>query len=66
MSVASCPDSALPSGKPVLANPDFVERVKQDLPLNEPDPARFFGGYKRGYTGYSKIALSANVNDANE
>jgi N-ethylmaleimide reductase len=42
-------------GKPVLANPDFVERMKRDLPLNEPDPATFFGGDEHGYTDYPTI-----------
>jgi N-ethylmaleimide reductase len=43
-------------GRWVLANPDFVERVKGDLPFNEADPATFFGGDAHGYTDYPTVA----------
>jgi 2,4-dienoyl-CoA reductase-like NADH-dependent reductase (Old Yellow Enzyme family) len=39
-------------GRWILANPDFVERVKRDLPFNEADPKTFFGGDEHGYTDY--------------
>lgn len=35
-----------------LANPDLVTRLKNDLPLNEPDPSSFYGGDHQGYTDY--------------
>lgn len=35
-----------------LANPDFVERFRRRAPLNEPDPATFYGGGAVGYTDY--------------
>lgn len=35
-----------------LANPDLVERFKNDLPLNQPDMATFYGGDEKGYTDY--------------
>jgi len=35
-----------------LANPDFVERFRRGAPLNEPDPATFYGGGAIGYTDY--------------
>jgi len=35
-----------------LANPDLVERLRRDAPLNSPDPATFYGGDERGYTDY--------------
>jgi N-ethylmaleimide reductase len=35
-----------------LANPDLVERLRRDAPLNHPDPSTFYGGDERGYTDY--------------
>ena len=35
-----------------LANPDLVARVRAGAPLNEADPATFYGGGARGYTDY--------------
>ncbi|MBX9617220.1 MAG: alkene reductase [Caulobacteraceae bacterium] len=42
-------------GVPVLANPDLVERWKQDAPLNTPDKATFYGGGAEGYTDYPTL-----------
>ncbi|HEV7601675.1 MAG TPA: alkene reductase [Bradyrhizobium sp.] len=39
-------------GKPFLANPDLVERLKRGAPLNAPDKATFYGGGAEGYTDY--------------
>jgi hypothetical protein len=39
-------------GRYVLANPDYLERVRAGAPLNEPDPATFYSGDERGYTDY--------------
>lgn len=39
-------------GVPYLANPDLVERFRQNAPLNEPDEDTFYGGDERGYTDY--------------
>lgn len=39
-------------GTPFLANPDLVERLKRDLPLNTPDHNTFYGGGQRGYVDY--------------
>jgi N-ethylmaleimide reductase len=39
-------------GKPYIANPDLVERLKRGAPLNTPDAATFYGGYAKGYTDY--------------
>src|SRR5713101_7203471 len=39
-------------GKPFLANPDLVERLKRGAPLNAPDKATFYGGGAKGYTDY--------------
>ncbi|MCL2076477.1 MAG: alkene reductase [Betaproteobacteria bacterium] len=42
-------------GQMVLANPDFVERLKANAPMNAADPATFFGGSARGYTDYPTL-----------
>lgn len=39
-------------GAPLLATPDFVERLAEGAPLNTPDRASFYGGDDRGYTDY--------------
>jgi N-ethylmaleimide reductase len=39
-------------GKLFLANPDLVERLRRDAPLNAPDEATFYGGDAHGYTDY--------------
>ena len=39
-------------GVPFIANPDLVERFKQDAPLNEADSKTFYGGTDKGYTDY--------------
>ncbi|KAE8765054.1 alkene reductase [Georgenia thermotolerans] len=48
-------------GRPVLANPDLVRRWREDLPLNEPDPATFYGGDDRGYNDYPLADAAAGV-----
>lgn len=42
-------------GKPFIANPDLVERLKKGAPLNEPDKATFYGGGAKGYTDYPTL-----------
>jgi N-ethylmaleimide reductase len=39
-------------GAPLLATPDFVERLQEGVPLNTPDRASFYGGDDRGYIDY--------------
>lgn len=39
-------------GQMVLANPDFVERLKTNAPMNDADRTTFFGGTAQGYTDY--------------
>ena len=47
-------------GRPFLANPDLVERLKTGTPLDVPDPATFFApgpkGMAQGYTDYPSAA----------
>ncbi|WP_438495268.1 alkene reductase [Paenibacillus sp. IHBB 3054] len=44
-----------PIGVWSLANPDFVERLKAGAPLNEADPATFYGAGSKGYTDYPTL-----------
>ena len=42
-------------GKPFIANPDLVERLREGAPLNTPDKATFYGGGAKGYTDYPAL-----------
>lgn len=48
-------------GQFVLANPDFIARLKANAPLNAADRGTFFGGTAKGYTDYPLLheALAA-------
>ncbi len=46
-------------GRPFIANPDLVQRLKLDAPLNTPDPATFYGGGAEGYTDYPMLPAAA-------
>ncbi|WP_153769716.1 alkene reductase [Labrenzia sp. CE80] len=43
-------------GRPFISNPDLVERLKADAPLNEWDQSTFYGGGREGYTDYPTLA----------
>lgn len=43
-------------GRPFLANPDLVERLRRDAPLNAPDPSTFSTPGAQGYTDYPALA----------
>ncbi|MCY7350156.1 MAG: alkene reductase [Cytophagaceae bacterium] len=43
-------------GRPFLANPDLVERLKTDAPLNAPDFTTFYTPGEKGYTDYPVLA----------
>lgn len=43
-------------GRWALANPDFVERLREGAPFNEPIPATFYGGGAAGYSDYPRLA----------
>ena len=45
-------------GQGVLASPDFVERLKTNAPMNEADPATFYGGGAEGYTDYPALGAA--------
>lgn len=39
-------------GRPFIANPDLVERMKSGVPLAQIDPQTLYGGGAKGYTDY--------------
>jgi len=43
-------------GRPFIANPDLPERLRRDLPLNDGNRSRYFGGGAEGYTDYPRAA----------
>ena len=43
-------------GRPFIANPDLVARLKQGGPFNTPDRATFYGGGAAGYTDYPTLS----------
>jgi N-ethylmaleimide reductase len=42
-------------GRPFIANPDLVRRLREDAPLNAPQEATFYGGGAEGYTDYPTL-----------
>jgi 2,4-dienoyl-CoA reductase-like NADH-dependent reductase (Old Yellow Enzyme family) len=42
-------------GQLFIANPDLPRRFAEGAPLNEPDPASFYGGTEHGYTDYPSL-----------
>ena len=45
-------------GRPFIANPDLVERLRQGAPWNTPDRMTFYGGGEKGYTDYPTLAAA--------
>ena len=43
-------------GRPFIANPDLVERMKAGTPLAQVDPQTLYGGGAKGYTDYPAAA----------
>ncbi len=46
-------------GKPFISNPDLVERLRRNAPLNPFDQTTFYGGDAKGYTDYPTLAQQA-------
>ena len=42
-------------GRPFIANPDLVTRLRRNAPLNTPNQATFYGGGAEGYTDYEML-----------
>lgn len=45
---------AVAVGRALIANPDLVERWREEAPENEADPATFYGSAAAGYTDYPR------------
>ena len=43
---------AVAFGRTFIANPDLPRRLREGLPLNDPDKTTFYGGNATGYTDY--------------
>jgi N-ethylmaleimide reductase len=50
---------AVAFGRPFIANPDLVARLRLNAPLNEPDRATFYGGGPEGYIDYPTLDRAA-------
>jgi N-ethylmaleimide reductase len=48
-------------GKAFIANPDLVERLRIDAPLNAWDQSTFYGGGEKGYIDYPTLADAATL-----
>ncbi|CAN5880093.1 alkene reductase [soil metagenome] len=48
-------DDLVAFGKPFIANPDLVRRIREDAPWNELDKATMYGGGAKGYTDYPTL-----------
>jgi N-ethylmaleimide reductase len=46
---------AVAFGVPYIANPDLVERLRHDAPLDKPDPSTFYEEGAKGYTDYPSL-----------
>jgi len=47
-------------GRPLIANPDLVYRMENDLSLQDPDPDTFYTPGAKGYTDYPFAAVLVN------
>jgi len=48
-------DDLIAFGKPFIANPDLVRRIREHAPWNEVDKATLYGGREKGYTDYPTL-----------
>lgn len=53
--------AAVAFGVPFIANPDLLERLRRNAPLNAPDPGTFYGGSEKGYTDYPALPQAAGM-----
>lgn len=42
-------------GRPFISNPDLVDRLRADAPLNQLDPETLYGGNEKGYIDYPSL-----------
>jgi len=52
---------AISFGRPFIANPDFVERIRTGAGLNAPDVATFYSQGPQGYTDYPKLTDARRI-----
>ena len=45
-------------GRPFIANPDLVARIRAGAPLAKPDPATFYTPGEKGYTDYPALEVA--------
>ncbi len=57
--VASGKADMVAFGRPFIANPDLVERLRSNAPLNAVDPKTLYGGGAAGYTDYPELQTEA-------
>lgn len=50
---------AIAFGRLFIANPDLVERIKWNYPLNPADRSTFYGSAEHGYTDYKALGVAA-------
>ena len=51
-------DDLVAFGKPFIANPDLVRRLRENAPLNELDAATMYGGGAKGYIDYPPLPVN--------
>jgi N-ethylmaleimide reductase len=51
-------------GRPYIANPDLVDRLRRGAPLATPNRETLYGGDGRGYTDYPTLAEAATAASA--
>ena len=59
--IASGQADSIAFGVPFLANPDLPERLRNDVELNQADPATFYTQGPEGYIDYPTISELANT-----
>jgi N-ethylmaleimide reductase len=57
-SIASSYADMIAFGRAFIANPDLVERLRNDVPLSEFNPDTLYGGGAEGYTDYPSVSGS--------
>jgi N-ethylmaleimide reductase len=53
-------------GRDYIANPDLVERIRLNAPLNGPRPEYFYGNSATGYTDYPTLDQQGHGKDARQ
>lgn len=57
---------AIAFGRPFIANPDLVERLRTDAPLTPDDMATWYNQGPEGYTDYPTVSEQVRLTAANE